>query len=766
MNIINVHPGILPIPPKNWGAIEKCIWNYHTNFQKLGFSSKIKYLNDIQNDGHSIIHSHVTNLANEAHNRGLEYFFSMHDHHVLFDYPNTDYVNETRKAVKNSVKTFVHTEEFFTHPHFKDLSDKFIYLRHGVDVNTYVNTNSDRNGLLCVASNGFIGFKYFDRKGFLLARQVAEHLNMPLTICCPSNTKEFLEYYGFTNDSNVTIFFDLDETQLIEKYNTHKIFLHPSILEAGHPNLTLVEALACGLPVVGTYKGGLYLNGMCVVNDLTPISYVNAVRHVLSNYDEYTRKTTQNELFTWESVSKSLIGWYKKYGHTKKKFLDTLMFSYNDRNNISHKTDSSPKLSISFDTVPKVELKTIENKSHTVKFITLDNSGNETNVYQTQFSNGMWACPNNMYAKNWKVYLDDQLKYETNIDIEKDVCAIISTHPNSDGIIEKTRKTILNIKENIGLTTICAAHTYPIRNRVEFINNVPDYYVMNPVNTLTQHNYYRYYFGVHGEYTVNLDLWNSGNGMYHGPAVHQNYYNGVKRAKELGYKYALLTNFDMLFSDEDITKIKCILNTVIVNNSNGFFFFTQEPEGPTYKTVFCVVNIDMFLKTFPEILNESDYNKFVSDVGSESNSLENVYYHALKNINGLVVKEMAEWQFFNSKECFTNSQANYFAVLPLENDPQYNTAVFIKRVDNDSTGVSGFVRIDSSDYVEWEHGDIKTEYHNFITTSDFVNIIPFKFERGRKYEIEFQMNIPENVVCKNIVIDDLEKIKLNGSITK
>jgi glycosyltransferase involved in cell wall biosynthesis len=755
LNIINIHPGILPIPPKNWGAIEKCIWNYHLNFEKLGFKSEIKYLNDIVNDGHSIIHSHVTNLANEANNRGLEYFFSMHDHHVLFDYPNENYLHETRQAVKNSIKTFVHTEEFFTHKNFEDLKDKFIYLRHGADTKLYSSSNLSRNGLLCVASNGFIGFSNFDRKGFLLARQVANHLNIPLTICCPSNTKDFLEHYGFMNDHNVKILFDLDETDLIEQYNTHKIFLHPSVLEAGHPNLTLVEALACGIPVVGTYKGSIPLNGMCVVNDLTPISYVNAIHNVLNNYEYYSGLTSKNELFTWENVSKDLIGWYKKHGHTKKKFLDTLLFSYFDKDNITHKTDTTPKLNITFDMVPSAELKAPDDNLHNIKFVSVDKYNEESIIYQNDLRNGMWARPNDIYAYHWRVYFDNELSYEKNISLDQ-VCAIVSSYPNSKDVKDKTINTLNNIREKIGITTICATHIDYKENPDE-IKNATNDYIMNPVNTLTTHNFYRYYTGTHGNYKVELDLLHSGNAGYHGPAVHQNYYNGIRRAKELGYKYAMLTNFDMLFSEEDINKIKCLLNTVIVNESNGFFFHTNEPEGPTYKTVFCIINIDTFLSVFSEIVNEDDYNNFVSSVGSESNSLENVYYNALKNTNGLMVKNMAEWEFFNSSNCFTNSQTNYLAVMPLKfKDGDTGRAIFIRRANKNVAPYTLSLNIFSL------RDNALVYSTKFDVKDELVQVVPFAF-RSYRYKIQL---MDDELNTQEYILEDVESIYKNGTITE
>jgi hypothetical protein len=36
MKIININPGILPIPPNGWGAIEKIIWDYHQEMLNIG----------------------------------------------------------------------------------------------------------------------------------------------------------------------------------------------------------------------------------------------------------------------------------------------------------------------------------------------------------------------------------------------------------------------------------------------------------------------------------------------------------------------------------------------------------------------------------------------------------------------------------------------------------------------------------------------------------------------------------------------------------
>jgi glycosyltransferase involved in cell wall biosynthesis len=413
MKVVNVHPGILPIPPQNWGAVEKIIWNYTQELYKLGIDASFKYLDDINPIEYDVIHCHVTNLANMAYERGMEYFFSLHDHHVLFEHPDYAYVEQTRRAIKNSIKTFVHTEEFFTHKNFNDLKDKFIYIPHGVDRRIYVNKNQPRSGaLLCVASNGFIGFQTFDRKGFLLASQIAEHLKMDLTICCPSNTKAFIDRYNLAEHPNVKVLYDLSEEQLIGEYNKHSIFLHPSLLEAGHPNLTLVEALACGIPVVGSYKGTLELPGMCVVNDHNPVSYKNAILEVMIDYKNYATQTNNIGMFEWENVSKTLLGYYKKYGYTLEKFRQVLLTSYSsNENGTGRKILPLNKIHVNINESGDIllEINGPERTEYAIKFIGVTHNGTEVNRYETSLTNNMWCSSANSNFIQWNVYINNEL---------------------------------------------------------------------------------------------------------------------------------------------------------------------------------------------------------------------------------------------------------------------------------------------------------------------------------------------------------------------
>jgi hypothetical protein len=74
MKITQVTPGLISIPPKGWGAIEKIIWNYKIQFEKMGHECDIQYLDDIDTTS-DIIHIHVANLAIMAKERGVPYIF-------------------------------------------------------------------------------------------------------------------------------------------------------------------------------------------------------------------------------------------------------------------------------------------------------------------------------------------------------------------------------------------------------------------------------------------------------------------------------------------------------------------------------------------------------------------------------------------------------------------------------------------------------------------------------------------------------------------
>ena len=101
--------------------------------------------------------------------------------------------------------------------------------------------------------------------------------------------------------------------QLKQVYNSHTIFLHPSELEAGHPNLTMLEAAACGLPILGWIENETDFGGMWRAPRHLP-ELVRGMDDILNNYDVYRINALEHaQQLSWFNRSKELIKIYERY---------------------------------------------------------------------------------------------------------------------------------------------------------------------------------------------------------------------------------------------------------------------------------------------------------------------------------------------------------------------------------------------------------------------------------------------------------------------
>jgi autotransporter strand-loop-strand O-heptosyltransferase len=313
MRIIQVTPGVIPIPPNGWGAVEKIIWEYKLCLDKLGWTTDILYADDVKKSDNQIVHVHMANLANLLHSRGIDYVFSLHDHHVEHFGKGSDCYNENYKAIKNSKLTFVHSKHLIEY--FENLPN-IVYLPHGANKNDY--KLIDRSGrlldknpeLLMMANNGVGGNPLSDRKGFLIGIEAAKKLNLNLTIICPSSNKKFFEYHNVKYDK-INIHYDLDYQTTLSMMDKFDIFLHPSNLEAGHPNLTLTESISSGIPVVGVINTDI--PGMIRVERGVD-DFVEGIKLAIKSYDSLIGDIIENKhLFSWEIVVSRMLENYKKF---------------------------------------------------------------------------------------------------------------------------------------------------------------------------------------------------------------------------------------------------------------------------------------------------------------------------------------------------------------------------------------------------------------------------------------------------------------------
>lgn len=406
MKIINVTPGLIPIPPNGWGAVEKIIWETHNALLALGHDSRIQYLDEVKD--YDVVHIHVANLAIMAHERGIPYYFTMHDHHAYLYGKDSPAFKENMLAIKNAKKAFVPAK--YLVDYFGNIPE---YFSHGVNTDYFTPKRDWKtHKLLCVANNGFIHDQSEDRKGFGYAIELAKYFDLPITIAGPQNNQLYFKKFP-VEYKNSTILYNLSEEELRVLYNSHSIFLHFSKLEAGHPNLTLLEALASGLPIIGTYEDSSDLSGMITVNRSLEEG-IEALRKILDPiaYLSYSKKArTQAVELSWTNRVKELL---KKYEMNLK---DQLITGYNSTKKLSIPSkENAPKFNINFIDGAFFEIVGGPDREYTVQFI--DEKTGKT-VHKDTIRKNHWVRTSVKYYKDWSIFVDDGVNsYEYKMDLK------------------------------------------------------------------------------------------------------------------------------------------------------------------------------------------------------------------------------------------------------------------------------------------------------------------------------------------------------------
>lgn len=319
MRIAQITPGVIPIPPNGWGAVEKIIWEYTKVLRSLGHHVEILYSSQVNPEEWDIVHVHMANLALELKSRGVPYIFSHHDHHAYHFGKESHTYKENLEAIEGSVVSFVHAKYLVD---YFGGGDNIRYLGHGVNVWDYEfkdRSRSVKNGdisLLMLANNGLGGDKMYDRKGFKYGIESARRLDLPITIICPSDNSSLIE--SIEPYEKLTVKYNLDYLDTLNEIRNHHIFLNPSMLEAGHPNLTVTEMLSLGIPVIGTCESeipglvripleadlGVDLDNLC-----------SAIKESIRKYPQLVLECRETrESLSWEVVVSKMLMEYSSFG--------------------------------------------------------------------------------------------------------------------------------------------------------------------------------------------------------------------------------------------------------------------------------------------------------------------------------------------------------------------------------------------------------------------------------------------------------------------
>ena len=312
MRVVHVATGLITIPPNGWGAVERLIWEYKQNLEKLDVQVDIKYMNELEKWPDTIVHAHLANQALHCKNLGIPYVYSLHDHHVEWYGKDSWVYKQNLEAIKGSIISLTHTEHYLD---YFDTTDKLFYLSHGANTDFFTPDHSPYpHRLLMIANNGLAGDPGIDRKGFRYGIEAAKAMDLPITIAGhPDNQKFFEIHKDLLEYDKLTLkLTNPTDEETRELYQTHTIFLHPSMLEAGHPNLTLMEATACAVPIVGTYKGSRHMDGMWVIPKITTEAVTEGIAETIMSYEKRRQEMIAvRESRSWFEVSKILKKYYQ-----------------------------------------------------------------------------------------------------------------------------------------------------------------------------------------------------------------------------------------------------------------------------------------------------------------------------------------------------------------------------------------------------------------------------------------------------------------------
>ena len=407
MKIIQVTPGNIPIPPNGWGAVEKIIWEYKLSLEKLGYEVEILYLDDIQYRHGQIIHVHMANLANILYQKGIPYVFSLHDHHVEYFGKDSQVYQENYRAIKNSLLTFVHAPHL--RPYFDNL-ENIVYLQHGVNLDDYQFRDRSlevRDGnikLLMMANNGIGGDNLVDRKGFLLGIEAAKQLDLSLDIMCPSSNRAFFDHWK-VDYKKLNILYDVDYKESLERMNEYNLFLHPSSLEAGHPNLTLLESISSGISVVGTCDVDLPGLVRCQ-NQLG--SVLDSIKLAINKYDSLICDIKNNRInFSWDLVVSRMLQNYKKFFQISERYQLELNYQSVNKRNLS--SGNNPGVIVDF-SQKRAFCKVSFSGDYCVIFKDLRTNSIVYHGLTNRSTNNWFSAFSNNEFKDWKVEVKEGAK--------------------------------------------------------------------------------------------------------------------------------------------------------------------------------------------------------------------------------------------------------------------------------------------------------------------------------------------------------------------
>jgi len=240
----------------------------------------------------------------------------------------------------------------------------------------------------------------------------------------------------------------------------------------------------------------------------------------------------------------------------------------------------------------------------------------------------------------------------------KEEAYVVCTYPNTQAAISTTIDCINSLRKNSNRKIIISSHCAVPKE----LQDMVDYVFYEKNNLLTKHTFYSNYTYHTDLFNTHVNLRGEDNDRYHGPACYTSFYNPATFASSLGIDKLHYINFDYILKDEEyIDYVSNILNT-----HDTFFGEFNAQEGKCYYTYFFSARPEAILKYCKFIEKEEDYNNLMDAYGSESNGIENLYYHIFKNNKNNYIEPTKKFEsdalkYFDFEDY---SMVEYYSILP------------------------------------------------------------------------------------------------------
>lgn len=295
MRILMVGPGLLPIPPGGWGAIEEVVWQLARQLRAMGHEVGILNEPDLGlvplPAGYDVVHCHWARHALHLIRHGVCYVYTSHSH--LWS------SSGEQRAIKGA------RLHLALHQRMIGPGQRGVVIGNGVDCEFFVPDYAAKRGdtLLCIG--GEQRRKRIDR-----AIEVAERLPHTRLVVVGPEADDTPQLKERTRDKKVLWVGKVDKEEMRRWYQAADVFLFTSDAEAFA--LVPLEAMACGTPVVASPEHGNDYAGVYVADGVEEMARLTQDMLNMGRSLGQNARLVAEMHYGWSRVAERVVGAYEE----------------------------------------------------------------------------------------------------------------------------------------------------------------------------------------------------------------------------------------------------------------------------------------------------------------------------------------------------------------------------------------------------------------------------------------------------------------------